>query len=865
MADQQYEVDPAVIAPPIGADAGRLKSWVDGGLTYSNRFRIQDVSRWRRAELYDDGKQWLRKAATGYDSPGQYSQWVMADVDPTSPDYIPMPVINEGRGVLSNEAAQLAKPNYRPTVIPSEDTLEARLGAQAARELLKWRLRDMDWPGESQLFYYRKPLHGGAWLKSEWVKSWDKTGPAPVQNAVACAQHKVNGGSCDFVLADPMMAAEKTMGFPENTYRVKASENGAPQQAQVFACPTCPSHPPLTKYMPTMEEAYKATDTVGRPLGRQLPVGDWWLTVRSPYDVFPRDLGFNQNWLDVTEWSEAHVETLDWVALRYPEKAGQVKPENPARLSEYHPVVGSPNLYGGYESKLFLNSTRVKERHKLPWMEKQENGEYRMNRGRSVVMAGEVVLEDGPLMIESLTKPGNWIEQRMMVFVPWEFLDGGRRLAGLGIWDLMFDPQDGLNECVSQEQNIRQRCAVPFILAARSHNLETPANQTGIAGRYVTFDIDANAPEQRPTLMNNETAPSGISNEAAFYRDEISRLPGRAAVERGETPSNQISAAAAIENLKTYVSETRQPRLERIKAAFKKVWSHGLQLMAALYLEPRPVRAEDDDGEERWKMLKGTDLHDQADVEVEADPDYDVKARNQSLTFDYIQQKVINPQDPKTARLIAKIFEGEASPKEFFQDATLQEDEAQREWIAFRDRQMLPIVDPILDDHEIHVEMHARASTTETFRKLAERAGWRLKVLPILQPLWEQLKLQAQTMPAQPMKPDPSGAVQPGPPDPLTGLPTQVPVMVPAGPPMTLQERVIRVWSEVLAVNGFKAEDPKTLSLVLAWKAHEVQHQIEGQAKQMAVQQGAVLPAPPGTPNLQGMEPTMQQDQGMNL
>jgi len=201
-----------------------------------------------------------------------------ANLDPNSPDWIPTPVINEGRGTLSNETAQLAKPNYRPTVIAKEDTLEARLGSKAAIDLLKWRLREMDWPGQSQLFYYRMPLHGGVWLKSEWVKSWDKTSPAPEQNAVSCAQHKVKGGSCDFVLNSPMIDAEQaqSFGMAENVMRqVPAQQEGGASKFQVFACPTCENHPPLAKYKPTMDEAYQGKDSVGRPLGRHLPIGDW--------------------------------------------------------------------------------------------------------------------------------------------------------------------------------------------------------------------------------------------------------------------------------------------------------------------------------------------------------------------------------------------------------------------------------------------------------------------------------------------------------------------------------------------------------------------------------------------------------------
>jgi len=864
VADER-ELDPAVQPPPINADAGRLKSWVEGGINYTNRLRCGDASRWRRAELYDDGRQWLRRAATDSDAPGQYSQWMEANLDPNSPDWIPTPVINEGRGTLSNEAAQLAKPNYRPTVIAKEDTLEARLGSKAAIDLLKWRLREMDWPGQSQLFYYRMPLHGGVWLKSEWVKSWDKTSPAPEQNAVSCAQHKVKGGSCDFVLNSPMIDAEQAQGFgmAENVMRqVPAQEDGA-SKFQVFACPTCENHPPLAKYKPTMDEAYQGKDSVGRPLGRHLPIGDWQLTVPSPFDMFPRDLGFNMNPLNVDEWTEAHVETLDWVALRYPEKAGQVKPENPAKLAEWHPVLGSLGMYGGYDSKLFRNSTRIKERHKQPWMEKQEDGSYKMNQGRSAAMAGDVVLTDGPLMIQSLTKPGEWMPQTLVVFVPWEFLDGGRRLSGFGIWDLMFDPQDGLNECVSQQQNIRQRCAVPYVLASRAHNLESPANNTGIAGRFVVYDTDPLSPDSPPVLTNNETAPPGIRDEAAFYRDEIGRLPGRATVERGEAPSNQVSAAAAIENLKTYVSETRQPRLERIKSAFKKTWSHGLQLMAGLYLEPRPVRIEDEDGEERWKMLQGRDLKNQTDVEVEADPDYDTADRNRALTNEFIDRKVIDPSDPRMARIISKIFD---APPELFEKQNLQEEQAQREWIAFRDQGKMPVVDPVLDDPSIHRDAHAKSATTERFRNMAADAKWREEVLPVIEPIWGQLKQAAQMLPAQPVMPDPSGMTVPGPPDPLTGAPTALPKMVPSGPPQSLQARLLQVWGLALKTAGAKLTgDGEALHRVMAWNAHITEHLIEDETRQAAVQQGQLVPAAPGAEEVAGMTPTMGEAQQQEM
>lgn len=539
--------------PPIGkASPSQLRTWVDRGIYYSHQLRVRDAATWRRAELYDQGIQWLQRAYAGHDAGvGAGSQWVEAYWDRNDPNYIPTPVFNEGLPARQNESARLAAPNPRPKINPRSPRpmVNTRQGAKLATSMLRHRLHEMTWEQKAWLIYYHMPLYGGAWVRSMWDQPWDKTVMVPVQTAKACPRHPGFGGTddpagdavgqCDFVLSSPGQVDPKAGPAPW------LGSVAAPVGQDVSRCPQCPDHPELKPFQPSMAEASGKVDSQGRPLGVKQPLGDWSVDIVNPRDVFVADMGMSMEWGKIDQWVSVETKHLDWIGARWPKQAGDVKSESAATLAKYHPVAGSPDvLHGIIDAKLFREHARVKQWHKAPWHERRRNASSGnveisedLNQGRSIIIAGKEKLYDGPFLLESQTKQGETVPRVHMEYIPWELRNGGQQLQGYGLWEAMFDPQDSGNEALSQTQAVRQRLAVPLYSVLRNWNMELVNAHGGVPGRFVQMDPDPEAQgPQVPTLFNNTTIDQGVAQEIRDAREFIERVSGKVEVEKGQVP-----------------------------------------------------------------------------------------------------------------------------------------------------------------------------------------------------------------------------------------------------------------------------------------------------------------------------------------
>jgi hypothetical protein len=690
----------------------------------------------------------------------------------------------------------------------------------------------MGWEQQSWLLYYHMPLYGGAWIKSEWDEPWDKTVTVPVQGAMACPRHAAyqtgeaqpegDVATCDFVLANPEQPTAG--GGPAPWLGSVATPVGQP----VSKCPHCPDHPELQEFQPSMEEAAGMQDATGQPLGVQRPLGDWQVTIVNPRDIFPRDMGMSMRWGHVPEWVEISTEHLDWVAERWPDKAGKVKPEKAALLAKYHPVAGAPDvMHSILDAKLFREHTRVKQWHKEPWHEKitDPNGQtrYERNQGRSLVIAGNELLFDGPFLLESQVKPGETVARVHMEYVPWELRDGGLRIQGLGLWETLFDAQDLGNEARSQTQSVRQRIAVPMYIFLRRMNAQIVQARGGIPGRFIEIDPDESAPNTMPTLFNNETIDAGVHTEIEDAQRFIERSAQRTGVERGDVPASM--PALAIRLLKGASAEGRQPRVDRINQALKRTFKHGAELQSHKYVEPREYKFEGEDGEERWASAKGIDLEHQTDVEIEAEPGFDEKAQNQETVKMLLDAEILDPNASKMQR--RRILSHMDVPKDLMEDEKLQEAAAQREWIAFRDEQRGARVDPGIDSHADHFEEHGNRCQTEYFRDLEERAGWDA-ALKILGANWSQrlqmLAIAPQDIDTQ-MK--------------MAGFPLPMSMTQ-----MDLQDRVAAFWGFLLVTMQFELQDEEALDQVITWRSHMEAHRLHEEMAQMQAMAQPTLAQP---------------------
>jgi hypothetical protein len=822
-------------APPIGGkvDEGLVVQWAMEHIDYLHPLRRRDERRWHRAERYDGGDQRLRQA---YGALGGMTQWVEAEFEDGE---IPQPVFNEGLGARVNESARLGRPNYQPIVRTkgTSPSLAAQEAAMARQRMMRHRLRKQGWSTEEDLLTLHMPLYGGAFVGCEWEQRWDEVRRVPIAGAVTCKP-------CKVILASPSLSPAHVQRLGSTLVAQNALAAGLGEWT-LNGCPKCGN--PMTEFKPSIKEAQIEKDAVGRSLGEEQPLGDWRFRVRSPHDVFLPNHGLDMRPDDLYDFTEAHVERLDWFATRYPEVARGVQAENPAAMAMFHPIAGAPDMHSSaIDGRTYRNCARAIERHKAPWPE-WDGKRYKLNEGRTAVVANRKVLYYGPSLIKS-PSTGKKVPRCRMNYIRWEFLAGGRRLHGQSLWDIIFDAQDNANESRGQRSAVRQRMAVPIVVSDKESNLEIKALGAGIPGMHATVQVGADRPYVEPKVINNVTIDPGVNVEIQDSTDYIQRATRNTNIESGMHEPG-ADTASQTKLLKTSSGEIREEPIRRIREGLRPLMQLACDYMGALYIEPRECSYEDEDagGDETWEEYGPRQLAAELDFVVELEPDEEPTEEKRLKVKDWLTTGLVDPTtaDPRLKRKIARDL---GAPDDMFDDEDAQEAEAQREAVRYRKARTNPVVDPSLDSHPEHWREHGRFCRTPWFREMEKIGEWD-RALAVLEPDWHGI-IQA-------------AAYTPG-----------------RG---SLQERILDLWQQILAAaqemdeQGFPLQvDPKTgqflgqplyvapptpeaqasLEAVLIWRAHMEAHQAQEAQKQARAMMQPVLAAPGGPQTPEGTQVT---------
>ena len=796
--------------PTSSPDQAGMVSWVHDGIYQTQILRWRDMLTWKRAELYDQGYQYLARVNGIYGM----AQWINLYWGGEIDRRMPMPVFNIGFDKRLNESARLGRPAYRPVVKAkgANPDLNARQGSRKAQDMLRHRLKEMGWEEENDTLAYHDPLYGGAWVFSWWDERWDNITYYPVLNAKKCP-------TCPTIFADQRVPTGALgLDIAENSIRLVKGTT------IMDVCPTCADHPPLQNYRPTQQEARGGKDSIGRPLGTMRPKGDWVMKVASPYDVFPYNMGLDQKPGKLDDFTYVHIETLDWVRLHWPERAADIHADDASMLSLFHPVGGAPDLMGALVGAgMFRDMVRVKERHRSPRMvrynagdvvggQKQSESGWTMDRGRSVIVVNEKVMFDGDWLMPSRNQPGEFVPRATMDYAVWEPRDGSRRIQGLSQWELMFSPQDTGNEVMGQSASVRRTCAVPVWLADRASNFELNALDQGMPGFTAEIDVEPGATLVKPELINNMTIAPGVQTEVTFAENYLDRIAPQA--EGGQAQAG-VDSAKANKLLIEQSGEKREPRIKRIKRVLTRGYTHGALLQQHMYTpdEEREFQVTDEDGNERWVALSGLDIG--TEIVVDVEPDEDDKDAEKLAVESAINLQVLQAQQsPQMQRNIAEALG--VNVEKMFESELLQENQAKREYVKFRDEGRAPAVDPTLDNGQVHIDQHGRDAMSEWFRDLEDKANWD-GALEFLLPTW------------------------------ITDMWSLRQVMVPIpGAPLGIQARIVWFWSMKLMQSGFIPPDAKALMVVLSWRAHMEAHRLEEERRQEMAAQTMLMAAPTG-------------------
>jgi hypothetical protein len=851
-----------------GATKEDYLKFLKWGINHNTTARRGHFVVWERCRLYVVGEQWLEDNESDWASRLGFSPALKPrQVDDKS--WYPMPVQNEMCAPIQNEVSRLMGAGSKPYIRPSRSDSARVKAAELSKEVLNNRLNQMGWVGVQHRAINNMVTYGTMILKSWWELDFTDMVTLPGANVQQCPD-------CGAMISTPQPPIDKAASFlVDNPLKAAAIQLPPPNTdggtATIVACLSCESTNPLVPAQPSAEMVQQV-DQLGMPLGDRVPRGDTQITVVPVYDFFPENAGIGLEARDVTEWFEERIESVEWIRRHYL-NGYKVKAEVSIDIGRYHPCVGSAAGFVNVDKKdgLFEAHAVVREFHQRPTVSVDDQGNPSINKGRSIVMAGNEVLLDDDYMIESKEHPGVLIPRVVYAIVPWELRD--REVWGVSASEYMFSLQDTINTTLSQVQDARHRMGSPKILATEGMDLGFAGfSDTGYDGDILYYKPDTSSPQSKPEPFGNIQMPQNWVSEINMSQQAISKAVGTMDVEVGQAPGKDLTAASAIMYLGEKAAERRKPRVARIKEAFCKIYRHQLQLMHEFYREERVYSAFGKN--DRWvvRSFQGADLMGETDVQFEDEPYYDVRMFRREVIKDGVQMGTISLDTADAKRKVNKEL---GIPLEINEEQNQQVQCAEEEWFEFYEEQTAPAMSQRSDDPIIHYQVHELSLRSEDGRRMLSDCqfsevelqmwGWEDK-LNALESIEAQLKQPPPQAPVR--RPGPDGTPEQGELDPASVEKYQQALATRAQMEQQIQQfpkapelRVFTIWMQMLAplfaipapLAPGQAPDPMAdarwpqIQRVLRWKAHIEAHFREAQKRAAQAQAGVPVPAAPGS------------------
>ncbi len=798
-------------------------------------------------------KQWLTLNVAERD---QTRAIRFTEQDPTKK--IPRPVNNEILPIVDNEASKLYRRKSTAYVRPvavQEGSSGRHTGAAKATDILDWQLENLNWSRARRTAVFRGVLYGTAFFWSYLDQSYLDSVKVGLTNARRCYT------GCDLVLASTdLPASQYEQNFGYDAKRVHRSTEIGTDGSVSYAyeaktCPKCGG--PLTEFVVTDDTLMEEGDFFDRPLYDKHPKNQPMLELPEPWEIYVDNEGIGHESNDPTKvkkWFRVSPRSMDYLEEHYPWASGKLERDDARKISDYYPVLGEYAF--GSAGGLNVERRNVWRDHALEFSAIEEPC-LKYPEGRYVVVAGGMVLRDEALYRKSKRDPENLKVPLVQVTASRFFIKDGE-IHGQGLVRGLLSPQNRLNMAYSQVTDSRQRNGVDAVLATDGTRL-TSGWVDGYNGRVLRFTPDPAHPNILPQHVPSRMIDASIYQEIDRILQHMRSFAGSTDADRGEAPRN-VSAATAIQMLQEAVQGRREGREQELIDCFREIFSHQLLLLAEFAVEPRSFRRKTQSGQWEYLEFTGLDLAGHTDVILEEQAGYDARAFEREALLQGIQAQIIIAQSPYARREAAKVM---GISMKILDEENVQISDCEAKYYAFRNHQIVPKIDPDLDDHSLMYSVYGRFLKTAEGMEMAETAGW-AEVLPLIagwdkrlsqaRALSERVKLlqsQAQGTPRPPMQAIPG--VPPPPPDPVIMAQTTLYQMEVSGKPpelAILPESVVDQILIIWAKDGVDISQPFTQMMAVV-RAHMLL--AEGKKAQAMV--GPRLAAPGGQRTPIGTEP----------
>lgn len=553
--------------------------------------------------------------------------------------------------------------------------------------------------------------------------------------------------------------------------------------------------PPLTQEQPVMIAAgvdemgqmiqSPQLDEMGQPvmeevpvtdeLGRQLHVGELCLDVVTPFEFDIDDRGSK---IADAQWCRRDViKPVSWVRETYPEMGKYVKSENvfvnqiyQKRHKQLVGIYGYQNEVGGGddEERGPKDSVVVHEYWERP---REKHAE-----GRMIVVAGGVLLHNGPNPYSKMREIGLWCP---FVHACEVAITG--RFWGQAMIEQAFPLNRNYNRARSQEVENRTLHGRPKILVPRTAKIRQDAFDAE-AGEKVDYAVGPRG--EKPELMYPQSTSTATDAELAHSMSDMQEVLSWHEASRGILPSANIPGIA-VDKLQQADETALGDTESNIRDAIIELGRMVLCIVSEYWTEERLARATGEDGTVAAKRIKGEDL---AGEDQYANY-YDVRMLPQSTMWrdpekqremldGLVKLGMLNPQDENHRKYMLKAMD-QGSIEQIYKDDRLDEQTATQENEAM-EQGVMPMPRDF-ENHEIHIHLHDRFRKSERYRALPPEAQAvydqhvaahkQLMVAVAQQQAQMQIAAQAPVMAAQQAQAAQGAQAQGGPPAP--GGPSQ--------------------------------------------------------------------------------------------
>jgi hypothetical protein len=829
--------------------------------------RIEYLRELNIARAFMLSEQWLALEGAVASTDGRIFASRYTRQDPRAK--IPRPVENETLPLVDNEIAKQARRRSTArvrTVAFQEGTLGSG-GREVAQGILDWHLEAINWSGRRVAGLRHEVLYGTMYIWSYLDQSFLKTVRVGITDARRCTH------GCDFVLASPAIPEKAAMrdGYNLNDpSRVKRAvgtdESGLPTvDYTARTCLACGG--PLEEFAP-MGDMLESPDAFGRDLYEEVPLNQPDIEMPPPHEVYPDNDGAGYElFRDVPRWYRAAPRDLDWIKSHYahiPEVA-KLKADPVEEISRFTPVDGIYGYNGTVRgSKMWRNHAVVYTAVCNPYLD-WEDGRFVEAVGSE---RGPITLRDEPLFRPSKRKKGLQIPLVKIAGARLIVKDG--EIQGQGIVRPNISPQNRVNMCFSQIVDTRQRGGVDGLLVPDDMQL-TSGMFYGFTGRVVRFRPSVSNPQYVPAFLRAHTMDQGVYQEIDRTIDRMQNRVGAQDADVGKAPRN-VSAASAIQLLLEQVAVRRELREQEVTEAFREVFSHQLLLLAEFAIEPRQYRTEVQKGKWEYKTFSGQDLEGHTDVVVEEAAGYDAQAFEREAMIQALQMGVVQPTTPYSRREVLRVLGTSTRPLD---EENVQISDAESKWYAFRDNQIIPVIDPDLDDHYLMFMVYGRFLKSNEGVQMAQEANWP-QILTVISG-WEDklskarqldqkirgLMAAAQSPPSPPSPglPGPGGVPLPPPPSPGDQARMILGGMTQAGVdprsmmmPQEVTQQILYVWARMAQ----QAQAPDFTQIPFTQFMAVVRgHRLLGEGKKAMAMGSPTMAAPGGSSTTAGTEPVL--------